>query len=89
MDLPHVPLELHDPMELLAALHALEGLILLMFDLGVFFHAYTCFEVLSTDEAGVRFHPGVSPDVVQHLTLRAVAFPAYLAGEGSLAGVRS
>lgn len=73
MDCPQVPFEQGEHREALAALHALEGVVLQVFDANMFAHGGGSVEALPTDVAGVRPLPCVSPDVFLDVTFHFVS----------------
>lgn len=89
MDRLHVLLEHNEQRKALAALHALEGPVLPVFDPGVFAHGRGSVEASPTDVAGVRPFPGVSPHMFFHMAFQFVTVATYGTGVWFLAGVCS
>lgn len=79
--------EQNEQREALAALHALEGVALHVFEAGVFAHGGGPVEALPTDVAGVRPLPRVSPDVFFDVTFHFVFVATDGAGVRFLCGV--
>lgn len=87
MDRPQMSFEQNEQREALAALHALEGVVLHVFDAGVFAHGGGSVEAPPTDVACVRPLPCVSPDVFFDVTFHFVSFATDGTGVRFLCGV--
>lgn len=87
MDCPQVSFEQDEQREALAALHALEGIVLHVFVAGVFAHGGGSVEAQPTDVAGVRPLPCMSPDVFFDVTFHFVPVATDGTGVRFLCGV--
>lgn len=72
MDHLQVLFQHNEQRKALAAMHALEGQVLPVFDPGVFTHGRRSVEASATDVAGVRPFPSVSPHMFFNMSFQFV-----------------